>query len=172
MFKIVRKNNNNGFYQSLCACTTKKYNRNYDTDSIVSAPKGTLGLMLFVTLKHAIKFLEDTYDYYDNGDFAIFNVEGIGDGTIPEKVLTTEKFNILKFKDVSKILDTFYNGSEDYSRYEDLKPRVGHPPEGTICYQSVKVLELVWDAGLTTSLGKRLRDQICYDEPPMDDDEI
>lgn len=96
---------------------TGSYCRNYFRDSVVEAPSGTLGIMTFRLKEQAREFAADTWEWM------VIRVKGIGESTRPRTIANNP----------SQIgLDKFYQGKA-------LFP--GMIPLGTICYQSVKVLE-------------------------------
>jgi len=102
-------------YMSICL--PRKYIVRYPkAGEEVSAPKDTLGLMTFKTKKLAMKF-----DNCDCDCNKLVKVFGIGKGVVPDEICGDVDY-----------LPAFYK--RNYQSFDE-------PPDGTICYQRIKMLE-------------------------------
>jgi len=108
VYKVVEKTK-----RSSCIASGE-YKLYYPKGEIVEAPKGTMGIFCFETLKDAEEFAE-------KGDL-ILEVEGIGKPYKPNFVVS------LRYPEYFKK----YKKLDDYCKEE--------PIEGTICFKKVKVL--------------------------------
>jgi len=127
-YKVVSEDNKSAFL-SLCN-GIKKYRLNYKKDTIVEAPKGTLGIMVFERKYQAEKFIRRQTDC--PACFNIKRVLSIGKGKKPYSIC---RISIL---DSDYDLDQFYrkNIIDPFYRISKVSP-----PDGTICYPAVKVLD-------------------------------
>lgn len=113
LYKLVTEDYKSGFI------TTKKYKLIYKIGTIVTAPPGTLGIMLFDTLDNAKAFMK--YCVFRG---KILVVESLGGITKPR---TISRFTL------GDMLSLYYKNGEIYNT------RI--PPKGTVCCQSVKVIK-------------------------------
>jgi len=96
------------------------YDLKYENGSKVKAPEGSLGVFCFETLEHVDKYLEDT----SRLNIQVVKVNGVGDPIRPLRICDI----------VSSSLSQFYHTINN--------PLASmNPPEGTICFQEVEVLE-------------------------------
>lgn len=132
-FKVVRKGELASNYVSCFA--EGRYQRTYNNDEIVEAEPGSLGIMVFGKRSQAKKFVESRMSFMRNL-LHIKHVLPIGNGKRPPFVSRrTHQENIHEF----------------YQRYAHFKREwitvplknspLNTPPEGTICYPAVKVLD-------------------------------
>ena len=94
----------------------EEYSLTYTKDSVVSAVLGSLGIFCFKTKEDA-----EFYIIEDPPRISIIQVEGIGEPTYPEEI-----------GDVTM---------QSVKSYYDRKDHTMVPPQGTICFPSVRVLE-------------------------------
>jgi len=114
-FKVV-----NEFYCSILAKGI--YKLKYFENTIVNAPPGSLGIMVFGNLKCALDYIEGCGLCMTR---RILEVEGIGEISYPS--------DVCRFPGDPSALEIFY----DKRVYLDFIIR---PPRGTICFPSVKVI--------------------------------
>jgi len=107
-YKVVEKTE-----RSSCIASGE-YKLYYPKGEIVEAPKGTMGIFCFETLK-------DAKDFAEKGDM-ILKVEGIGKPYKPDFVVS------IRYPEYF----TKYKKLDDYYK-EEVR-------EGTICFKKVKVL--------------------------------
>lgn len=97
------------------------YRLEYKQGTIVEAPAGTLGILVFKTLDAAGDFS------FGNGSFKIIEVRPIGKGKIVRDVCASQD---------PAVLDSWYHWW-----YHGCCSRHLKAPPGTIAYQAVEVLE-------------------------------
>lgn len=117
VYKVVHSESRNSF-------GLIRYNRYcmyYPLKAIVKAIKGSVGIMCFETKESAEIFISHQY-VWEKEELEIIDVRPIGKANYPKSVSaqTTEG-----------ALNNFY---------EDEAIVTMHPPKGTVCYKSVKVL--------------------------------
>ena len=113
-FKLTRKD------RTSCLIHPKsQFCKRYLKDAIVEAEPGTPGIFIYKTRRQA-----EGYARYWNKDWLILRVEPIGLGKVPRKVsYAITQRSIISF---IKKLASMHTMS---------------PPEGTICYPAVRVLD-------------------------------
>lgn len=117
---IVSKNRSSCSIIKYC-----KYQNVYKKGKIVKAKRGTLGIFCFKTKTDAINFIHGDEE---GGFFSIIKVEPVGKGKKPKLIAS-----IYPFLGVHVTIDDFYRHPKAIFSQK--------PPEGTICYPAVKVLE-------------------------------
>lgn len=122
LYKLVDRD-----YCSIMACD--KYRKRYLPKTFVSSDAATFGLMLFTTYEQALLFVNAIgmrqQLMMKLRPLIILAVEGIGERFKP-------KFISISTSEID--LDSFY-----YSNHSKI-PHI-LPPDGTICYPKVKVIE-------------------------------
>lgn len=103
-----------------------KYRINYSKGSTVSGIQGTFGIMCFKTRGDAERWTEGRLF----AGLQIIRVIPIGRGKVPKYIC--EQYGC-------ENLDTFYRTCK--SRNSKYFKGCTNPPQGTICYQSVKVVD-------------------------------
>ena len=102
--------------------------REYKKGTVVKAPKGSLGIMLFQDKKSAMSFLSISQSY-DSAKRMVKRVIPTGEPVFPKEV-------------VWAICDS---NLERFTKYMAGKPDVNlvriKPPKGTICYPEVLVVD-------------------------------
>ena len=128
-YKVVSSKDN----RSSCSLAPdgNEYIKYYRKGETVKANKGTLGIFVFKTKKQANNFIKNRRD--NEGSYFILKVKSIGKGESPKFVCGCPLLLMLIW-DTSKYLNQFYK----YGEKSNLQMK---PPEGTICYPAVKVLE-------------------------------
>ncbi len=119
-WKVVKKSNRN----SIIIDNRSPYCLTYLPDTIVTAPQGTIGIMTFETKHQAESWWGTRYDNY-----LIIKVIPMGRGRRPERI---------SIEVVTRMLRRFYNKDEDKFSYG--VPTMS-PPEGTLCYPAVQVID-------------------------------
>ena len=100
-----------------------KYFKTYKKGIIVKATRGTLGIFVFKTKKFAEDFIIDYLA--SNSQFQILKVKSIGKGRSPKLIA-----NFI-----------FLLASQDINMFYEEGILAIPPPDGTICYPAVKVLD-------------------------------
>ena len=126
IFKVVDKNTRRGTNFAISRFWAYTYGpsdyiNTYERDTTVRAKKGSLGIFTFKTMKAALKFIKPYSSLSHTA--IILRVEPIGKGKTPLGIAPGGSV-------LNSILD-FYSG-----KAEGKIP----PPEGTICYPAVRVL--------------------------------
>jgi len=117
VYKIVRIPGRTSVY------AIGKYQLKYPVGSIVTALKGTLGIMCFSTREYALKFVTRRGLL----DGIIIEVEGLGKPLRPRRIA---------WLNLESQFDKFYEVRRQCKEYYPPTK----PAEGTICFQKVKVL--------------------------------
>lgn len=112
-YKVVKKTT----HRSIIINARSKYCLTYNKDTIVKAPEGTLGIMVFKTKKYAELFAE----CHDNNSI-IKKVVPIGRGRSPETISR-------------KV------GTRELNEFYKTGSMIQVPPSGTICYPEVIVVD-------------------------------
>ena len=125
LFKVVDKETRRGTNFAISKFWAFIYNpsvyiNTYERDTVVRAKEGSLGIFTFKTKKAAREFIER---YGSLKHITILRVKPIGKGKTPTEI-------VLGGSVLNSILD-FYSG-----KFCKKVP----PPQGTICYPAVKVL--------------------------------
>lgn len=119
-YKVVKK-------KSRCSAVVNgksSYGLKYLPRTTVFAKEGTLGIMTFETLHQAANFAQHLNFSHANS-YIIIAVVGIGRGNYPMQICQSA---------ITTDLNSFYFPDSFWSRQTN-------PPDGTLCYKSVKVLE-------------------------------
>jgi hypothetical protein len=119
-YKVVYYDAINGAFTSIFS--PPKYSLIYELGEITTAKKNTLGIMVFKRHSDAFRF---SFNLYNS---TILTVKPIGRGKTPAFIVpgTREKIG-------DKEYDEFYKDITSHYKYIA-------PPEGTICYPTVEVL--------------------------------
>ena len=108
-----------------------KYRKIYQKGKTVRATTGTLGIFCFKTKENAKDFI-DILGFWESAGFSIIKVETAGKGKVPKFIcLVSIGYN------TEDLFNDFYKHSKlDMSMFFREEP-----PDGTICYPAVKVLD-------------------------------
>ena len=105
---------------SVIVHNVSNYSRFYYKGTIVKAKSGTLGLMTFKTKLDALDFAKEIFHLRG---FKILKVQSIGRGRVPDRIaLKSSEESLNFFYSEGPLIDSWL------------------PPEGTICYDKIKVL--------------------------------
>ena len=99
-----------------------RYKRIYNEGMTIRAESNSLGLMTFKRKKDAIKFAK-RISFGRKVYYKILKIQSIGRGFVPKKISMSVSIESLNY---------FYS--------DDLSRQSCPPPDGTICYKSIKVL--------------------------------
>ena len=121
-FKVVKIRNRT----SAVVNGNSAYGLKYLLGTKVHAKEGTLGIMTFKRKSQAERFAEHLdfpSSWYCTPKYIVITVNGIGRGKYPERICTSVN---------TDNLDWFYRDGDHFC---------SNPPDGTMCYSSVEVLE-------------------------------
>lgn len=118
---------------------------NYSKGKTVRAKKNTVGIMCFKRRHQAEAWMNGPTLYSEISDFEIIRVQPVGRGKTPKTFSGHYGTHVLLL--LRKLIKRF-GVEEGYKqlltgRYDvlDMYVRYMEPPEGTICYPAVKVLD-------------------------------
>jgi len=124
-YKVVKRNSRT----SAVINGNSPYVLRYIPGTTITARKETLGIMVFATKFRAQEFAGNLNLSYWRDRFSVIKVEAIGRGKYPSEICKSWNTAQLRsfYSDDLIDSDLFFNST--------------HPPEGTMCYSSVMVLE-------------------------------
>ena len=114
-----------------CSIYSKgKYNLHYTKGKTVEAVSGSLGIMVFDSMSNVHSFLK--YQILTDSKLKesihqrvlVYKVIGIGKGYIPKQI-------------------SYYQNEDELNKYYTNTPQYMSPPTGNICFQKVRVIDLV-----------------------------
>ena len=97
----------------------------YKKGTVVNAYPGSPGIFTFKTKKDAENFIRVTSEFEEN--FMILRIRPIGKGKTPAKIVAGAVNSIAELR--------------LYLKKQDFYIELAIPPDGTICYPSVEVLD-------------------------------
>ena len=128
-YKVINKNT-----RCSVIVSSEQYKLIYFKDMIVEAAPGTLGIMVFRRRYQALNFAYNMKSY-NRIPTLVVKVEAFGRGKTP--------FYISRYVNTGSNLSSFYKHSYIDKKYaHDGKTyAVVHPMEGTLCYDTVRVID-------------------------------